>query len=132
MFMREAERGILAVAAETDTAVITNMPFDKACLFKAAEGTDLPDFAADIGVENWVLFFLKWVISNPVVTVAVPATSNPDHMAENIGALRGPVPDQPMRDRMLAHMQTIPAFATGLESIGFYPGKAYETTVCRG
>jgi aryl-alcohol dehydrogenase-like predicted oxidoreductase len=62
----------------------------------------LPDFAKEFGAATWSSFFLKWVISNPAVTMALPATTNPDHLVENVAAMRGPLPDSAMRRRMVA------------------------------
>jgi len=93
---------ILPAAADRGVAVLVNMPFEKARLFKVVEGHPLPDFAKEIGASNWAQFFLKWVISHPAVTCAIPATTNPDHESENIGALQGPLPDKEMRARMVS------------------------------
>jgi aryl-alcohol dehydrogenase-like predicted oxidoreductase len=73
---------------------------------------------------------LKWVISHPAVTCAIPATTSPDHQAENIGALRGPLPDKAMRARMVKHMEKIPGFAT-LADMPPYPGKKFVGVVAR-
>jgi len=125
---RLAEERILPAAADKGTAVLVNMPFEKARLFRIVEGQPLPGFASEIGCENWAQFFLKWVISHPAVTAAIPATSNPDHMSENIGALRGPLPDREMRARMVKHMETIPGFDK-LAEMKPYPGKTFEGVV---
>ncbi len=128
---RDAEKRILPAALDTGTAVIANMPFEKARLFKITKGVPLPDFAAEIGCETWAQFFLKWIVSHPALTCAIPATTNPKHQADNIAALKGPLPDAEMRDRMLAHMQTIPEFeqVTGMP---VYPGKTFDGVVRRG
>ncbi|MDX2258023.1 MAG: aldo/keto reductase [Hyphomicrobiaceae bacterium] len=125
---RKAEDKVLKAAANAGTAVLVNMPLDKARLMQLVEGRPLPDFARDIGASTWSQFFLKWVISHPAVTCAIPATSNPAHAAENMGALRGPLPDLAMRERMVQHMATIPGFAE-LEKTPFYPGKAYPGVI---
>jgi diketogulonate reductase-like aldo/keto reductase len=125
---RQAEDRILKAAADRGIAVNVNMPFEKARLFKIVEGHKLPDFAKEIGAENWAQFFLKWVISHPAVTCALPATTNPDHLSENIGALRGPLPDAEMRARMVKHMETIPGFDK-LGSMPSYPGKEFQGAV---
>jgi diketogulonate reductase-like aldo/keto reductase len=130
IFNRQAEERVLPAAAERGTAVLTNMPFEKARLFKIVEGRPLPDFAKEIGVENWAQFFLKWVISHPAVTCALPATSNPDHAAENVGALRGPLPDREMRARMVRHMETIPGFDR-IAQMPWYPDKRYPGVIAR-
>ena len=128
--MRLAEDRILPAAIDKGTAVLVNMPFEKARLFKIVQGRPLPDFAKEIGCENWAQFFLKWVISHPAITCVIPATSNPMHESENIGALRGPLPDKEMRARMVKHMETIPGFDK-LQEMPAYPGKSYEGLIRR-
>lgn len=125
---RQAEDRILKVAAERGIAVNVNMPFEKARLFKIVEGHKLPDFAQEFEAENWAQFFLKWVISHPAITCALPATTNPDHLSENMGALRGKLPDPDMRVRMVKHMETIPGFDK-LGSMPNYPGKEFQGAV---
>lgn len=125
---RDAEKRILAAAQERGIAVMLNMPLEKARLHKIVEGRALPDFAADIGATNWSQFFLKWAISHPAVTCALPATTNPDHMAENIGALRGPLPDAAMRARMVRYMESVPGFDQ-LDRMPWYPGKSFHGLV---
>jgi diketogulonate reductase-like aldo/keto reductase len=127
---RQAEERILPAALDKGVAVLVNMPFEKARLFKIVEGQPLPGFAKEIGCKNWAQFFLKWVISHPAITVAIPATTNPDHQTENIGALRGPLPDQAMRARMVKHMETIPGFDK-LAEMPPYPGKTFVGVVKR-
>jgi len=127
---RQAEERILPAALDKGVAVLVNMPFEKARLFKIVEGQKLPGFAKEIGCKNWAQFFLKWVISHPAITVAIPATTNPDHQTENIGALRGPLPDQVMRARMVKHMETIPGFDK-LAEMPPYPGKTFVGVVKR-
>jgi aryl-alcohol dehydrogenase-like predicted oxidoreductase len=130
IFNRAAEERLIPAAAERGIAVITNMPFEKARLFKVVEGRPLPPFAKDFGAENWAQFFLKWVISNPAVTCVLPATANPNHAAENVGALRGPLPDRAMRARMVQHMQTIPGFDQ-IAKMPWYPDKKYPGIIGR-
>jgi diketogulonate reductase-like aldo/keto reductase len=125
---RQAEEWILPAAADHGTAVAVNMPLEKARLHKIVEGKPLPDFAKELDIQNWSAFFLKWVISNPIVTVALPATSNPDHLDENMAALRGPLPDQEMRKRMVRHMKTIPGFDK-LAQMPWYPDKTYDGVI---
>ena len=130
IFNRSAEKRILKIAADQGTAVLVNMPLEKARLPKLVEGRPLPDFAKEIGVTTWAQYFLKWVISHPAVTCAIPATANPEHAKDNIAALRGPVPDAAMRERMWKHMESIPGFAD-LEKTPFYPGKSYPGLIAR-
>ena len=63
---------------------------------------DLPDIAREIGAQNWAQYLLKYIISHPAITVAIPATRQVDHMRENMGALYGSLPDQKMRKKMAA------------------------------
>ena len=128
---RQAEERILPAALDKGVAVQVNMPFEKARLFKLVEGRPLPDFAAEIGVTNWAQYFLKWVISHPAVTCAIPATLNPDHQSQNIGALKGPLPDRALRERMFKFVEALPGFGT-LGSMPPYPGKAYNGIIRRG
>lgn len=128
IFERGVEDRILPAAAEQGTAVLVNMPFEKARLFEVVQGQPLPGFASEIGCENWAQFFLKYVISHPAVTAAIPATTNPDHVTENMGALKGVLPDNQMRTRMVQHMQTLPGFAQ-IAQIPWYPGKQFAGLV---
>ncbi|MFG1942949.1 aldo/keto reductase [Nonomuraea sp. NPDC048826] len=127
---RAAERRVLPAARAGGTAVLVNMPLEKARLHRIVEGRPLPGFTAGLGIETWSQFFLKWVISHPDVTCAIPATSNPDHLAENVAAMRGPLPDQDTRERMVRHMETIPGFDR-LAAMPWYPGKSYAGLVSR-
>jgi diketogulonate reductase-like aldo/keto reductase len=125
---RGVEDRILPAAAARGTAVLANMPFEKARLFELVKGRALPDFASEIGCENWAQFFLKYVISHPAITCAIPATTNPDHVAENMGALRGPLPDNSMRARMVKHVESLPGFDSLLQT-PWYPGKNFSGLV---
>ncbi len=80
--------------------MIINRPFDGGRLFSRVHDQPLPGWAAEIGCENWAQVFLKFVISHPDVTCAIPATSQPQHMRENMGALTGALPDASLRQRM--------------------------------
>jgi diketogulonate reductase-like aldo/keto reductase len=97
---RDAEPRLLPAALDKGKAVIINRPFDGGALFRNVTGFPLPGFAKEIGCTNWAQFFLKWIVSHPAVTCAIPATSQVAHMRENMGALQGPLPDAAMRKRM--------------------------------
>lgn len=127
---RTAEERILPAAAAQGTAVLANMPFEKARLFELVKEQPLPDFANEIGCENWAQFFLKYVISHPAVTAAIPATTNPDHVIENMGAMRGELPDRAMRSRMVQHMESIPGFDQ-ITQTPWYPNKKFATGLVR-
>ena len=98
---REAEKRLLPLAAERGLGVIINRPFQGGSLFDRVEGRPLPAWAKEIDCENWAQFFLKFVISHPAVSCAIPATSRVEHMEENMGALYGRLPDAAMRQRMI-------------------------------
>ena len=125
---RSAEARVLPAAQAKGAGVFVNMPFEKARLFKVVERQPLPPFAREIGVENWAQYFLKWAASHPAVTCVIPATSDPVHAAENVGALRGPLPDAAMRDRMLRHAEALPGFDKVLQ-MPWYPDKRYPGVI---
>jgi diketogulonate reductase-like aldo/keto reductase len=103
---RRVEERLLPLAAERKIAVVINRPFDGGRLFSVVRGKPLPPWAREIDCENWAQFFLKFVVSHPAVTCAIPATRQVAHMAQNIGALYGRLPDADFRQRMLRHMET--------------------------
>ncbi len=125
---RGAEERILPAAAEKGTAVLVNMPFEKARLFQLVRGQQLPDFAREIDCQNWAQFFLKYAIAHPTVTAAIPATTKPDHMTQNLGAMRGVLPDKAMRTRMVKHMESLPGFDKLVQTPP-YPGKQFTGLV---
>ena len=104
---REAEKRLLPLAAERGIAVIANRPFMHDELFRRFENKPLPEWAGEIGAANWAQFFLKFIISHPHVTCAIPATSRVDHVRENMGALHGPLPDEAMRARMVKYVEAL-------------------------
>ena len=101
---REAEARLLPLAAERGLAVIINRPFRGGGLFDRFEGQPLPEWAGEFDAANWAQFFLKFIISHPAVTCAIPATTRVDHMVENMGALNGRLPDPQMRTRMASYL----------------------------
>lgn len=90
---REAERLILPLAAERGMAVLVNRPFGGGGLLRRVRGRPLPGWAAEIGAASWAQLLLKFVLSHPAVSCAIPGTGRPEHMAENAGAGIGPIPD---------------------------------------
>ncbi len=97
---REAEQRLLPLAAERGVAVIANRPFMGGALFRRVRGSALPGWAGEFGCNNWAQFFLKYAVSHPAVTCAIPATSKLGHMVENMGAAYGPLPDAATREKM--------------------------------
>lgn len=104
---RAAENTVLPAAAAHGVAVLVNRPFSKAGLFDRVQGKPVPAFAAEIGVTSWAQFALKWVVSHPAVTCAIPGTRNPKHMLDDAAAATGPMPDASTRARMAAAFAAI-------------------------
>ena len=104
---REAERRLLPLAAERGLAVIVNRPFRRGGLFDLFARHPLPAWAGEFDCANWAQFFLKFIVSHPAVTCAIPATSRADHMRENMGALYGRLPDRKTRERMIRYVESL-------------------------
>jgi diketogulonate reductase-like aldo/keto reductase len=104
---RTVEKRLLRVAAERGIAVIANRPFDGGDLIKRFSGKPLPPWASEIDCTNWPQFLLKFVVSHPALTCAIPATSKVEHMKENMGACTGRLPDAAMRERMAAYAASL-------------------------
>ncbi len=104
---REAERRLLPLAAERGLAVIANRPFRRGNLFDLFERHPLPVWAGEFDCANWAQFFLKFVVSHPGVTCAIPATRRLDHMTENMGAAYGRLPDPDLRRRMIRYLEDL-------------------------
>lgn len=96
----QAESRLLRTAADSATAVIINRPFAEGAMFGRVKGRPVPDFAATLECNSWAQLFLKWIVSHPAVTCAIPGTRNPAHVRDNLGAARGPLPDAAMRERI--------------------------------
>ena len=96
---REAEKRILPRAAEVKAAVLTALPFGRGRLFRAVHGKSVPDWA-EAFAGSWAQFFLKYLLADPRITAVIPGTSDPAHMADNLGAMRGALPDPDQRRHM--------------------------------
>ena len=101
---REAEQRLLPLAQDRGMAVIINRPFQQGGLLRSLARHPLPSWAADIDCASWAQFALKFIISHPAVTCAIPATTRVDHVLENMGAATGRLPDPAMRARMAAYV----------------------------
>lgn len=128
IFTRAAEQRLLDACVANGVAVQVNIPFEKARLFTPVAEQPLPDFAVELGIQSWAQYFLKWIVSHPAVTSVVPATSQPEHVVDNMGALYGDLPDQAMRERMAEHYAGLPGVAEALRQPP-YPGKNYGGVV---
>jgi diketogulonate reductase-like aldo/keto reductase len=97
---RAAARDVLPLAAERRMAVLINVPFGRSSLFRRIGSTPLPSWAADFGIDSWAQYMLKYVISHPAVTCAIPGSTELKHLVDNQGAGRGRLPDAPTREKM--------------------------------
>jgi len=97
---REVEKRLLPLARERNIAVLVNRPYARGDLFRVVKGKPLPDWAAEFDCNSWGQYFLKYVVSHPAVTCAIPATSSVKHMLDNMGAGFGRLPDAAMRKKM--------------------------------
>jgi aryl-alcohol dehydrogenase-like predicted oxidoreductase len=104
MAERDAERRLLPLAADRRIAVLANRPFAAGGLFSKLRGKPLPPWAHEIGCTSWAQFLLKFVISHPAVTCAIPATSKLQHLTDNMEAGVGTLPDAGMRERMARYV----------------------------
>ena len=104
---RESAERLLPLAQEKKVAVIANRPFGEGALFSRVRGKALPGWASEIGAATWAQFFLKWIISHPAITCAIPGTGKPEHMLDNLAAGTGALPDAAMRAKMSAYFDAL-------------------------
>ncbi len=99
--VREAEKRLLPLAREKGVAVLVMRPFEGGTLFREARAKPLPPFAAELGATSWAQLFLKFILANPAITCAIPATSKAEHMKDNVQAMRGALPNEAQKKQML-------------------------------
>lgn len=104
---RNAERRLLPAAAHHGVATLINEPFEKGTLFRRVRGQPLPQWAAEIDCRSWAQLFLKFILGQPAVTCVIPATSDPEHAADNVRAGYGALPDAAQRERMAQAMASL-------------------------
>jgi aryl-alcohol dehydrogenase-like predicted oxidoreductase len=104
---RDAEQRVLPAAAEVGAAVLVDLPLARGRLFRAVRGHPLPDWAREIDAASWAQFFLKYILGNSVITAVIPGTNNPEHMADDLGAGRGRLPDDAERRKMVEFFQSL-------------------------
>jgi diketogulonate reductase-like aldo/keto reductase len=97
----EAERSLLPLAQERGIAVLANRPFGAGDLFGKVRSKPLPDWAAEFDCRSWAQFFLKWIVAHSAITCAIPATSKPRHLEDNMQGGTGRLPDPKTRRRMV-------------------------------
>jgi diketogulonate reductase-like aldo/keto reductase len=103
----EAEKRLLPLAQERKVAVLANRPLAEGALFRRVRGKPLPPWAAELGIQSWAQYFLKWIVSHPAITCAIPATAKLEHMQDNLGAGAAPLPDPAARAKMLSYFQSL-------------------------
>jgi diketogulonate reductase-like aldo/keto reductase len=104
---REVESRILPLARDRGIAVIANRPFREGALIRSLRRERLPSWAGEIGAATWAQFILKFIVSHPAVTCAIPATSQVPHVKENLAAATGRLPDEAMRRRMVSYVEAL-------------------------
>jgi diketogulonate reductase-like aldo/keto reductase len=104
---REVESRILPLARDRGIAVIANRPFQEGALLRSLRRERLPSWAGEIGAATWAQFILKFIVSHPAITCAIPATSQVPHVKENMAAATGRLPDQAMRLRMASYVEAL-------------------------
>jgi diketogulonate reductase-like aldo/keto reductase len=104
---REAEKRMLGVAQDAGVAVIVNRPFAEGAMFARVKGRPLPAWAGEIDCASWAQVFLKFILGHPAATCVIPGTRNPKHVADNLGAARGRLPDAALRRRMAADFDAL-------------------------
>ena len=107
MAERSVEQRLLAIASETGTAVLVNLPFARNRLFLQVRGKQLPEWAAEFDAATWAQFFLKYILAHEAVTCVIPGTDKPEYMADNLNAGRGRLPDAAMRGRMISFLGSL-------------------------
>jgi aryl-alcohol dehydrogenase-like predicted oxidoreductase len=96
---RSAGERLLPLAAERGFGVLVNLPFGRGSAFDRVRGRELPDWAAELDCASWGQFFLKYIVSHPAVTCAIPGTRREEHLRDNFAAARGRLPDAELRRR---------------------------------
>jgi diketogulonate reductase-like aldo/keto reductase len=104
---RESEKRLLPYCLQNKIAVIANRPFAEGAMFRRVRGKPLPPWAGEIGVESWAQYFLKWIAGHPAITCVIPGTGRPEHVADNVAAGFGALPDEKMRKQMAEYFNTL-------------------------
>jgi diketogulonate reductase-like aldo/keto reductase len=103
----EADERVLSLAQERGVAVIANRPFGSGDLFGKVRSKPLPDWAAEFDCRSWAQFFLKWIVANPAITCAIPATDKPRHLEDNMQGGIGRLPDTRLRRQMAEFVSSL-------------------------
>ncbi len=104
---RHAEKSLLITCQQNKTAVIINQPYDSGSLFRKVKGQSLPDWSADYDIKSWGQYFLKFILSHEAVTCAIPGTSKPHHVIDNMMAGYGALPNTSGREKMVSYLKSL-------------------------
>jgi len=104
---RDSAMRLLPYCLENKVAVIANRPFAEGAMFRRVSGKPLPPWAAEIGVASWAQYFLKWIVGHPAITCVIPGTGKPEHIADNVAAGFGALPDEAMRRKMAEYFDSL-------------------------
>jgi len=104
---RDAGERIIPLAGDRGMAVMINLPFGRGRLFNAVQGKKLPEWASEFDCQSWAQFFLKYIVSHPAITCAVPGMAQAKYVIDNLGAARGRLPDAATRRRMEQFIDTV-------------------------
>lgn len=104
---RDVESPLLSIAQERGIAVIVNRPYQRGELFRHVKGKPLPSWAHEFDCTSWAQYFLKFIVSHPAVTCAIPATSKVKHMQDNMQAGRGILPTVEQRTQMINYFESL-------------------------
>ena len=104
---RDAEDRVIPAAADVGAAVLIALPFGRSSLFRKVRGKPLPPLAKEIGAATWGQLFLKYLLGNPAITAVIPGTDSPAHMADNLAAGRGPMPDMKQRQELVRYFERL-------------------------
>jgi aryl-alcohol dehydrogenase-like predicted oxidoreductase len=105
---RDVEETVLPLAAERRIGVLVYVPFGRSRLWQRVADRELPEWASEFDATTWAQFFIKYVVSHPAVTVVTPATSQAEHMVDNLGGGMGSLPDDATRQRMADFVDALP------------------------
>ena len=104
---RHAEKSLFETVRKNGTAVIINQPYESGSLFRIVHGKQLPEWCEDYDINSWGQYFLKFILSNELVTCVIPGTSKPHHAIDNMKAGYGKMPDANGRERMYEFIKSI-------------------------
>ena len=105
----DAADEVLPLAQERGIGVLVYVPFGRTRLWSRVGDREVPAWAREFGANSWAQFFIKFAAAHPAVTCVTPATSNPEHMVDNLGAGLGRLPNEEEQQRMVEYVDALPA-----------------------